>query len=55
MTVYRLCFFSVLTNVYSDEGYILGQWSVIMNCRQCFDTVGWASGRASGLKKLSDD
>ena len=25
-------------------------------CLQCFDTVGWASGRASGLqKKLSDE
>jgi len=23
-------------------------------CLQCFDTVGWASGRASGLQKLSD-
>jgi len=22
---------------------------VIFNCLQCFDTVGWASGRASGL------
>ena len=22
---------------------------------QCFDTVGWASGRASGLQKLSDE
>jgi len=24
-------------------------------CLQCFDTVGWASGRASGLYKLSDE
>jgi len=22
---------------------------MFMVCRQCFDTVGWASGRASGL------
>jgi len=22
-------------------------------CLQCFDAVGWAAGRASGLKKLS--
>ena len=22
---------------------------------QCFDTVGWASGRASGLQKLTDE
>ena len=24
-------------------------------CLQCFTTVGWASGRASGLQKLSDE
>jgi len=24
-------------------------------CIQCFDTVGWASGRPSGLQKLSDE
>ena len=24
-----------------------------MHCLQCFDTVGWAAGRASGLYKLS--
>ena len=24
-------------------------------CLQCFDTVGWASGRASFLQKLSDE
>jgi len=24
-------------------------------CLQCFDTTGWASGRASGLYKLSDE
>jgi len=23
-------------------------------CLQCSDTVGWASGRASGLKKMTD-
>jgi len=23
------------------------------SCLQCFDTVGWAAGRASGLQKLS--
>ena len=26
---------------------------VLPFCLQCFDAVGWASGRASGLKKLS--
>jgi len=24
-------------------------------CLQCFDTVGWASGKASGLQKLGDE
>jgi len=24
-------------------------------CRQCFDAVGWALGRASGLQKFSDE
>ena len=24
-------------------------------CLQCFDTVGWVSGRASSLQKLSDE
>jgi len=23
-----------------------------MGCLQCFDTVGWAAGRASGLQKM---
>jgi len=22
---------------------------MLVNCLQCFDTVGWAAGRASGL------
>ena len=26
---------------------------VLNNCLQCFDTVGWAAGRASGLYKKS--
>ena len=25
---------------------------VLTKCLQCFDAVGWAAGRASGLKKL---
>jgi len=25
------------------------------DCLQCFDTVVWASGRASGLQRLSDE
>jgi len=24
-------------------------------CLQCFDAVGWAAGRASGLKKLNGE
>jgi len=27
---------------------------LLLLCLQCFDTVCWASGRASGLQKLSD-
>jgi len=27
--------------------------SQVSKCFQCFDTVGWVSGRASGLYKLS--
>ena len=27
---------------------------VLILCLQCFDIVDWASGRASGLYKLSD-
>jgi len=26
-----------------------------LTCLQCFNTVGWTSGRASGLKKISDE
>ena len=29
-----------------------GPWNVITFSVQCCDTVGWATGRASGLKKL---
>jgi len=29
-------------------------WTWLTFCLQCFDAVGWAAGRASGLKKLSD-
>ena len=28
---------------------------VTKTCLRCFDTVGWASRRASGLQKLSDE
>ena len=28
---------------------------LVFSSLQCFDTVGWASGRASGLQKLSDE
>ena len=26
-------------------------FSLLLTCLQCFDSVGWAAGRASGLKK----
>jgi len=29
--------------------------SDVVNCLQCFDTVGWASGRYPVCKKLSDE
>ena len=32
---------------------LLTEW--IRVCLQCFDTVGWASGRAPGLWKLNDE
>ena len=28
---------------------------VVVYCLQCFDTVGWAEGRASGLYKTADE
>ena len=28
---------------------------VVVSCLQCFDAVGWAAGRASGLEKLSSE
>jgi len=36
---------------------VLGMLYRSLQClhRQRFDTVGWASGRASGLEKLSDE
>jgi len=40
------CFFCVFC-VFSLHGFSLSyQW----HCLQCFDTVDWASGRASGCK-----
>jgi len=27
----------------------LSVWSKVQTCLQCFDAVGWAAGRASGL------
>jgi len=30
-------------------------FSALFYSLQCFDTVGWASGRASGLQKLTDE
>ena len=49
---YRMCVPAVvrlIANCYVPFTYLLTQ------CLQCFNTVGWASGRASGLQKLSDE
>jgi len=42
----NIFFMTCLTKVY-------GSLWVKGKCLQCFDTVGWAAGRASGLLKLS--
>jgi len=34
---------------------LMATFQVILHCLQCFDTVGWTSGRASSLQKLSDE
>jgi len=31
------------------NSWITTQFSDNLNCFQCFDTVGWGAGRASGL------
>jgi len=36
-------------------GILPGIVFTVRYCLQCFDTVGWASGRASGYYKLSDE
>ena len=50
-SVYSMvCFFTLLYNSLVEDGpiRILTQcW--FMACLQCFDAVGWAAGRASGL------
>jgi len=33
--------------------FLLYCWVILIGCLQCFDTVGWASGRASGIVILS--
>jgi len=39
---------AISTTFSSDMATLLGK-SDILCCLQCFDTVGWAAGRASGL------
>jgi len=36
-----------------EEGDAAECYVSIVICLQCFDAVGWAAGRASGLQKLS--
>jgi len=45
--VHRVCHFVV--NVKLEV--VVGLWHtvMVMVCLQCFDTVGWVAGRASGL------
>jgi len=33
----------------------ISQGTPSKHCLQCFDAVGWAAGRASGLEKLSGE
>jgi len=42
---------------YTTFAYFRLTWffPAVLNCLQCFDTVGLASGRESGLQKLSDE
>jgi len=40
---------------YSEDNDKLLSFIAVSNCPECFDTVGWASGRAPNLYKLSDE
>jgi len=40
---------------HSGASVILGHYTSVNICLQCYDTVGWLSGRASGLQKVSDE
>jgi len=42
--------FLVLAHLGSPGKRAVCVWLVDINCLQCFDAVGWAAGRASGLK-----
>ena len=51
----RVCVSSCLSAIISSELYVrsLPHFYACYICLQCFDAVGWAAGRASGLQKLS--
>jgi len=38
-----------LNQIYSLSSYILTSFCHLFESQQCFDAVGWAAGRASGL------
>jgi len=54
-----LGFFFKLTNIQNiavnQNCHRITAVFLALQCLQCFDTVGWASGRAYGLKKLIDE
>jgi len=41
-----------MTNTFCDYHYMFALRHMHKYYLQCFDTVGWAARRASGLKKL---
>jgi len=45
---------SMITALYIGRRFFL-TYLLVISCLQCFETVGWASGRASACKKLSDE
>jgi len=52
MQYLNLCTFSLEVTISSLKQL---KYIVICRCLQCFDTVGWVAGRASGPEKLSDE
>jgi len=50
-----MCMYFVSFNVCDWKWHEIHIRTCVTFCLQCFDTVGWAPGRASNLQKLSDD